>query len=72
MKIYKGYQIKPDKQYPNNCVIVTDGRGGKIPNVLDGLFTSVRIGMEAIDKYLMGKPEKDVPDDKEISKGRSK
>lgn len=72
MKEYRNYYIKPDKQYPNNCVIVTAGRGGKIPTVLEGLFTSVRVGMEAIDKYLMGKPEKDVVDDKEVSKGRSK
>lgn len=69
---YRNYQIKPDKQYPNNCVIVTSGRGGKIPDVLGGLFTSVKIGMVAIDKYLMGKPEKDVVNDEEVNKSRSK
>ncbi len=67
MKTYKGYYIKPDKNTPNNCVIVTEGRGGKIPNVLDGLFTSIQIAMNAIDKYLIGKS-----DDKEIDKSRSK
>lgn len=72
MKEYKNYQIKPDKQYPNNYVIVTAGRGGKIPNVLDGLFTSERICMLAIDKYLNGKPEKEVVNDKEINQSRSK
>lgn len=72
MKEYKNYQIKPDKQYPNNYVIVTAGRGGKIPNVLDGLFTSEKICMLAIDKYLEGKPEKDSGNDKEISQGRGK
>lgn len=72
MKEYRGYQIKPDKQYPNNYVIVTSGRGGKIPNVLDGLFTSVPIGMNAIDKYLMGKPDKDVVNDEKIDKSRGK
>lgn len=72
MKTYKGYYIKPDKITPNNCVIVTEGRGGKIPNVLDGLFTSVQIGMNAVDKYLMGKPEKDVVNDEKVDKVRSK
>lgn len=69
MREYKEYQIKPDKQYPSHYVIVTAGRGGKIPNVLSGLFTSVKIGMDAIDKYLIGK---DVVNDKEIDKSRSK
>lgn len=71
-KEYRGYYIKPDKQYPNNCVIVTAGRGGKIPNVLDGLFTSVKVGMDAVDQYLMGKPEKDVINDEKVDKSRSK
>lgn len=72
MKEYRGYIIKADKQHPSNCVIVTAGRGGKIPNVLDGLFTSVRVGMQAVDKYLMGKPEKDVINDEKVDKSGSK
>lgn len=72
MKEYRGYIIKADKTHPSNCVIVTAGRGGKIPNVLDGLFTSVRVGMQAVDKYLMGKPEKDVINDEKVDKSGSK
>ena len=72
MKEFKGYYIKPDKNTPNSYVIVTSGRGGKIPAVLDGLFTSVQIGMNAVDKYLMGKPEKDVVNDEKVDKVRSK
>lgn len=69
MREYKGYYIKPDKQFPNNCVIVTTGRGGKIPNILDGLFTSVQTAANAIDKYLMAK---ELPNDEKVDKSRSK
>lgn len=69
MKTYKGYYIKPDKITPNNCVIVTEGRGGKIPNVLDGLFTSIQTAVNAIDKYLM---VKEVANDEKVDKSRGK
>ena len=52
---YEGYQIKPHKEFPSNVIIVTAGRGGKIPNVLDGLFTSGLVAKEAIDRYLENK-----------------
>lgn len=52
---YKGYQIKPHKQYPNNVVVVTAGRGGKIPDVLDTLFTTRQYAKDAIDLYLSTK-----------------
>ena len=58
IQIHKGFQIKPHKQYPNNYIVVTDGKGGKIPNVLDTMFTSRGLAKEEIDKYLEGKPEK--------------
>ncbi len=69
MKEFKGYYIKPDKQFPNNCVIVTAGRGGKIPNILDGLFTSIQTATNAIDKYLM---VKETTNDEKVDKSRSK
>lgn len=53
---YRGYYIKPEPKLPNTFTIVTEGRGGKIPNVLGGLFTSVGIARTNIDKYLNSKP----------------
>jgi hypothetical protein len=55
MLIYRGYQIKPSKQFPASYVCATDGKGGKIPNVLDGLFTSAGLIKERIDLYLDAK-----------------
>ncbi len=52
MIIYKGFQIKAHKEYPASCIIVTDGKGGKIPNVLSGLFTSAGVAKNQIDSYL--------------------
>lgn len=63
---FKGYYIKPHKQYPNNYVVSTSGIGGKIPDILGGLFTSTGVAKQAILRYLEGKaPESD----KKISKG---
>ena len=55
MIIYKGYQIKPHSLYPNNYIVVTDGKGGKIPNVLDTLFTSTGLAKREVDNYLAKK-----------------
>lgn len=52
---YNGYQIKPHKEIPTCHIVVTSGRGGKIPNALDGLFTTPTIAKEAVDKYLASK-----------------
>lgn len=52
---YKGYQIKPHKQYPTSYICVTAGKGGTIPDVLGGVFTSTGIVKKLIDKYLEGK-----------------
>lgn len=60
MNVYKGYQIKADKKAPTNVIIVTDGKGGKIPQVLEGLFTSPNFARGAIDAYLASKPTKGV------------
>lgn len=52
MKEYKGYLIKPSKVSPMNYAVATAGQGGKIPVVLDSLYTSVGVAMQAIDEYL--------------------
>lgn len=49
---YRGFQIKPHKEFPSHKVIVTAGRGGKIPNILSGMYTSAGIAITEIDKYL--------------------
>lgn len=59
MIVYKGYQIKPHKLYPTLSVVVTDGKGGKVPDVLTSLFTSTGIAKFEIDTYL-AKKNKDV------------
>lgn len=60
---YKGYYIKKEEKLPNSFVIVTEGRGGKIPNVLGGMFTSVGVAQKMIDRYLNTKPVvKEKPD----------
>jgi hypothetical protein len=56
--IYKGYIIKPYKLMPSSYCVATAGQGGKIPAVLDGLFTSVGIAQDIIDTYLAQKEVK--------------
>lgn len=62
--IYNGYQIKPHKEVPTNYIIVTDGKGGKIPEVMEGLFTTRQYAKDVIDKYLASKPKKEATNDK--------
>lgn len=57
-QVYKGYIIKPYKLMPSSYCVATAGQGGKIPAVLDGLFTSVGIAKEIVDKYLEQKEVK--------------
>jgi len=59
IRIYNGYEVKPHKEHPLSYIVVTAGKGGKIPNVLDGMFTSPTIAMAEIDKYLASKPAKE-------------
>lgn len=56
---YLGYDIKPHKEVPTNYIIVTSGKGGKIPAVMEGLFTTRVYAKDVIDKYLASK-QKDV------------
>lgn len=59
MTEYEGYQIKPHKEVPTCYIVVTAGKGGKIPDVLSGLFTTPAIAKAVIDKYLETKPRKE-------------
>lgn len=61
---YKGYDIKPHKEVPTCYIVVTSGKGGKIPDVLSGLFTTRAFAMEQIDRYLEQKPNKGDTDGK--------
>ena len=49
---YKGYLIMPSKEAPQVYSIATEGRGGKIPNSLGGMYTTRAIAMSDIDRYL--------------------
>lgn len=56
MITYEGYYIKPHPNTVNMHVIVVEGRGGKIPNVLAGMYTDVATAKSMIDRYLKSKP----------------
>lgn len=49
---YKGYYIKPHSSFPSSFIIVTEGQGGRIPDVMKGLFTSTGIAKTLVDSYL--------------------
>ena len=66
---YRDYDIKPHKDTPSHYIVVTSGKGGKIPDVLSGMFTSTAVAKLFVDNYLAGKPKKDTINDEEISKG---
>lgn len=53
--IYKGYIIKPFPSSPSLLTVATEGRGGKIPKILEGLFTSHNTVKQAIDFYTESK-----------------
>lgn len=54
---YRGYIIKPLVAVPTSYHVATAGQGGKIPAVLDSLFTTPTIAKAAIDDYLNKKEE---------------
>lgn len=54
-KEYKGYLISPAKGNPHSITIATAGKGGKIPRVMEGLFTSRTVAHQVIDNYLESK-----------------
>lgn len=55
IQVYEGYEIKPHREVPTSYIVVTAGKGGKIPNILGGLYTTPTYAKEAIDKYLKTK-----------------
>lgn len=55
---YNGYFITPEKTSPPLVYISTVGKGGKVPDVLSGLFTSRTEAYKAIDAYLNFKDKK--------------
>ena len=59
---HKDYYIKPSTLNPKSYIVVTTGRGGKIPDVLSGMFTSISYAKYVIDTYI------EVRDAKKISK----
>lgn len=57
---HRGYLIKAYKESPSCYAVVTAGKGGKIPDILSGLYTSRDLAKAAIDLYLSTKPNKEV------------
>lgn len=55
MTVYKGYILKVHPASPTLLTVATEGRGGKIPKVLEGLFTSKHTVTDLIDQYLASK-----------------
>lgn len=55
MTTYKGYVIKPHKEFPNNLVLASEGVGGSIPMKLYTMYTSLGAAKSAIDAYLGAK-----------------
>lgn len=49
--IHKGYLIQTDKAFPSVYRVAIEGQGGRIPNILSGVFTSPSVAMELIDAY---------------------
>lgn len=51
MTRYKGYLITADEQFPSLWKVATEGRGGKIPQILTGRFTAIKDVRSIIDVY---------------------
>lgn len=66
---YKGYLITPVKGLGSAYEIATEGRGGKIPNIMTGLFTSRGSAMQVVDFYLASKESVVNTNGEKISKG---
>lgn len=62
MTTYRGYLITPNPLSPTLYKVATEGRGGKIPDVLVGSFTSVGVIKGIVDHYL---------DNQEASRGKA-
>lgn len=62
MIAYRGYLIGHSKSNPKCFTVATEGRGGKIPNKLDGMFTHIGFVKNLIDMYVDSKPKKEIKD----------
>lgn len=56
---HNGYLISNTKNSPSLFSIAVEGKGGKIPNALLGIFTSAGIAQLHIDRYLESKVKVD-------------
>lgn len=72
IKEHNGYLIQPHKDSPNCYTVATSGRGGKIPDILGGLYTTRALAMSEIDHYIATRQPKEKINDEAIEKGRSK
>lgn len=52
---YKGYIIKTHPNFPSMLLVSTEGKGGKIPNMLSGMFTDHGLVKKLIDQYVATK-----------------
>lgn len=69
MKSYRGYLITPVPHSPTLVKVAVEGQGGKIPNILVGMFTSTTAVMELIDKYIGEKESQEAVNGKARPKG---
>lgn len=69
MKTYRGYIVAPVPHSPTLLKVATEGQGGKIPNVLNGMFTSYTAVVEIVDRYLATKTDEENIDGKARKKG---
>ena len=67
---YKGFLISPYRLVPTAYSVATAGQGGKIPKVLESLFTSLGVAKTSIDEYLQMRDAKEVKNGKTNSEGR--
>ena len=49
---YRGYLITTSERSPMMYTVATEGQGGRIPDVLKGLFTHRTTAIDIIDRYL--------------------
>lgn len=52
MQEYRGYLINPAPQSPSLLKLAVQGQGGKLPDILTGLFTDYNTAKRDIDTYL--------------------
>jgi len=53
--IYQGFEVRPHLNHPKSYIIVHQGKAGKIPDMLKGMFTDYAVAKAAIDQYVENK-----------------